>query len=179
MRHYGNQLSTIKQSHRWRGKFPPARAPAVGVYEGQHLALLATPGPGTRDRCMAERMPSLHKSEMGLRAEAARAERDRSTLASHLSIRPADLSQSLLVAVERAASKDADSMVALRLVVRSFTDTLKDAGTTPERVLIILKALIHKRSPLVSTPHASDWTGQLREKISTWCIEDYFREKTA
>jgi hypothetical protein len=146
---------------------------------------------------MAEEMPSLHKREMspakdaleapsrepasamGLSAEAARAELNPSTLASHLSIHPAEIGQCLLIAVEKAASKDAESMEALRLAVCSFTGALRDAGISPERVLIILKTVIHKRSLLVIAPHASDWTGQLREKISTWCIEEYFREKIA
>lgn len=146
---------------------------------------------------MAEEMPSLHEREMtpardaqgailsapgsalGLSAEAARAELNPSTVASHLSIHPAEIGQRLLLAVEKAASKDAESMEALRLAVCSFTGKLRDAGTTPEHVLIVLKAVIHKRSVLVVAPHASDWTGQLREKISTWCIEEYFREKIA
>jgi hypothetical protein len=146
---------------------------------------------------MAEEMPSLHEREMfpakdvlveeplqeplamGLSAEAAHAELHRSTVASHLSLHPAEIGQHLLLAVEKAASRDAESMEALRLAVCSFTAALRDAGTTPERVLIILKTVIHKRSLLVIAPHASDWTGQLREKISTWCIEEYFREKIA
>lgn len=119
---------------------------------------------------MAEEMPSLHKREMfpakdaleaplpehasamGLSAEAARAELNPSTLASHLSIHPAEIGQRLLIAVEKVASKDAESMEALRLAVCSFTGALRDAGTTPERVLIILKTVIHKRSVLVVAP---------------------------
>jgi hypothetical protein len=146
---------------------------------------------------MAEEMLSLQKHEMspakdalealsrkpasvmGLKEEAARAELNPSTLASNLSIHPAEFGQHLLIAVEKAASKDAESMEALRLAVCSFTGALRDAGTTPEGVLIILKTVIHKRGLLVIAPHASDWTGQLREKITTWCIEEYFSEKIA
>jgi len=101
-------------------------------------------------------------------------------VALQLAIPQPELCDRLRVAVEDAASRDAVSIEALRVAVRSFTVALRDAGTTPERVLIILKTVINNRSLPVIAPHASDWKGdQLREKISTWCIEEYFREKTA
>ncbi len=104
----------------------------------------------------------------------------RARVALQLAIPQPELCERLRVAVEETASRDAESIEALRLAVHSFTVALRDAGTTPERVLIILKTAIHKRSLLSIAPHASDWKGdQLREKISTWCIEEYFREKTA
>ncbi len=92
----------------------------------------------------------------------------------------AELCDRLRVAVEDAASRDADSMRALHNAVAEFTATLRDAGTTPEAVLIRLKSVINDRSFVEITPHASDWSGHhLRERMSTWCIEEFFREKTA
>ena len=91
-----------------------------------------------------------------------------------------DLCDRLRLAVERAANRDAASMAALRLAVRGFTVALRDEGTTPEAVLIILKTVITNRTLMTIAPHASDWRGdQLRERISTWCIEEYFSENTA
>jgi hypothetical protein len=56
---------------------------------------------------------------------------------------------------------------------------LRDIGTTPERVLIALKTVINNRSFIAIAPHASDWSGDdLREKVSTWCIEAFFRKDT-
>ncbi|MDQ6770756.1 MAG: hypothetical protein M3Z54_12300 [Gemmatimonadota bacterium] len=71
-------------------------------------------------------------------------------------------------------------MNALRVAVSSFTVALKTEGLTPEAVLILLKRVINNRSFLVIAPHVSDWTGDhLRETISTWCIKEFFREKSA
>ncbi len=50
----------------------------------------------------------------------------------------------------------------------------------PEAVLISLKAVINNRILVDGSPYAADWTGhQLREKISSWCIQEFFRQKTA
>jgi hypothetical protein len=46
----------------------------------------------------------------------------------------------------------ADSMETLRVAVCGFTAALRDAGTTPEGVLISLKTLINNRSPFLSLP---------------------------
>jgi hypothetical protein len=71
-------------------------------------------------------------------------------------------------------------MAALRLAVRGFAVALRDEGTTPEAVLIILKTVVTSRTLPTIAPHTSDWRGdQLRERISTWCIEEYFSETTA
>lgn len=91
-----------------------------------------------------------------------------------------ELCDRLRLAVVKAANRDAASMAALRVAVRGFTVALRDEGTTPEAVLIILKTVITNRTIMTIAPHASDWRGdQLRERISTWCIEEYFSENTA
>jgi hypothetical protein len=103
-----------------------------------------------------------------------------SALPSHLVIPPAELCQRLRSAVERAASRNAESMEALRAAVCGFTVALRDEGLTPEGVLVVLKTVVNNRSLLVIAPHVSDWNGdQLRERISTWCIKEYFRAKSA
>ena len=153
------------------------------------MALLATPCPNA-DGCMAEEMPSIHEREtcphvatlegtwrQPTSEESAKFYRGR--VALQLAIPEPELSERLRTAVGDAASRDAGSLEALRAAVCSFTAALRDAGTTPERVLIILKTVVRNRSfPVIA--HASDWRGdQLREKITTWCIEEYFSEKTA
>jgi hypothetical protein len=145
---------------------------------------------------MAEEMPSLHErvlssawetleakwrefaSAVGLSAEVASAELLPSAQGLHVAIPDGELCVRLRMAVEEAASRDADSMNALRLAVRSFTVALRDDGATPERALITLKTVIHNRDFLLIAPHASDWTGDLlRQKITTWSIEEFFRER--
>ncbi|MEP6507752.1 MAG: hypothetical protein ABJC63_05955 [Gemmatimonadales bacterium] len=72
-------------------------------------------------------------------------------------------------------------MAALKAAVGAFTSELRDEGTSPEHVLIALKTVIHNRSfPTIST-HPTEWASgsRLHEKISTWCIEEFFKEKTA
>jgi hypothetical protein len=139
---------------------------------------------------MAEDTPSIHEREICSQwailegswrqpTSEENAKFYRARVALQLAIPQRELCERLRVAVEDAASRSADSVEALRAAVCSFTASLRDAGTTPERVLIILKTVIRKRSLPVIAPHASDRRGQLREKISTWCIEEYFREKTA
>lgn len=105
---------------------------------------------------------------------------DRPQLALHLAISQLQLSDHLRSAVEEAATRNADSMKALHLAVREFTVALREEGIAPEQVLIALKTMVNNRSLIVIAPHLSDWRGDdLREKMSTWCIEEFFREKTA
>lgn len=86
-----------------------------------------------------------------------------------------ELSTRLREATERAAEKSAASMEALRLAVCAFTIALRDEGITPEAVLISLKAAIHKET-FLPLWQDSTWSGpHLRDTITTWCIEDYFR----
>jgi hypothetical protein len=82
-------------------------------------------------------------------------------------------------ALQNAAESDAESMRQLRLAITSFTVALRDIGTTPEHVLIALKTVINNRSLVADPPHLSDWSTQsLREKVSMWCIEEFFRIDT-
>ncbi len=113
-------------------------------------------------------------------ADAVVAELHQAALALQLAIPEAELCERVRRAVEDAAARDAGSMKELRLAVRSFTVALRDIGTSPEHVLIALKTVINNRTLLAIAPHASDWNGdELREKISTWCIKEYFRKRTA
>ena len=90
---------------------------------------------------------------------------------------PAELCDRLRLAVERAAVKNAESMEGLRAAVADFTIALREQGTTPEAVLISLKNVIHNRSLPLILPHPSDRnSASLRETISTWCIEEFFRD---
>ncbi len=131
------------------------------------MALLATPCQDA-DRRMSEKtrfiqLPT-HRVELALRSVEVQAE----------------LCERLRAAVAEAASRDASAMAALRVAVSSFTVALRSEGLTPEAVLIILKTVINNRSFLHIAPHASDWSGdQLRESISTWCIKEFFKEKSA
>ena len=94
---------------------------------------------------MAEEMPSLHERVMSsawetleasgqsphqqrVSVEVASAELHPSALGLHLAIPDGELCVRLRMAVEEAASRDADSMNALRLAVRSFTVALRDEG---------------------------------------------------
>ncbi|MDQ6770744.1 MAG: hypothetical protein M3Z54_12240 [Gemmatimonadota bacterium] len=96
-----------------------------------------------------------------------------------LAIPEAELCERLRAAVADAVAKDAASMMRLRAAVVSFTVALRDIGTTPERVLIALKAVINNRSFVAIAPHVSDSNGDaLRERVSTWCIEAFFRKDT-
>lgn len=107
------------------------------------------------------------KSASGLASDAEALQRQ--------SISQAELSNRLRVAIERAAEKSSESMEALRLAVCAFTVALRDEGITPEAVLVSLKAAIHYET-LSSLRHSSTWKGpRLRETITTWCIQDYFR----
>lgn len=83
--------------------------------------------------------------------------------------------------MEHAAERSSASMEALREAVREFTLTLKQEGTTPEHVLIALKNVIYNRSFPAIAIHPTEWASgtRLHEKISSWCIEEFFREKTA
>ena len=99
----------------------------------------------------------------------------------HVPVPPAEQCEKLRVAVEQAAERSAESMAALRVAVREFTVVLRDEGTTPEHVLISLKNVIYNRSFPAIAVHPTEWASgtRLHEKISTWCIEEFFSEKTA
>ena len=91
-----------------------------------------------------------------------------------------DLREQLRVAVDMAASRSADSMEVLRLAVRDYTVALRSAGSTPEAVLINLKRVVHEMSLPYIGSYGGDFRGRsLPEQINTWCIQEYFKEKTA
>lgn len=155
-------------------------------------ALLATPAPYA-DRCMRE-MRQDHEGEMFSQPYNTAASRATSSaiasrpvpafadvrdasLAPALVMPPAELCDGLYRAVYEAAGREAESMNKLRVAVRQFTIALRDIGTPPEHVLIALKAVVNNRSRVAIAPHVSDWNGDdLREKISTWCIHEFFAE---
>ena len=80
---------------------------------------------------------------------------------------------------ESIATAQRDDLI-LRLAVGRFTVALRDIGTTPERALIALKTVINNRSFVSIAPHISDWSGdELRQRVSTWCIEAFFRNEAS
>ena len=92
-------------------------------------------------------------------------------------IRAEELTLHLRGALVRAASKNSESMDALRLAVCVFTVALRDEGIAPETVLIRLKAAIRYET-LMPLWETSTWSGpHLHETVTTWCIKDYFSEK--
>ncbi len=93
-----------------------------------------------------------------------------------LAIPQAGICERLRKAVEVAALKDAESVDVLRKAVCDFTASLRDEGIQPEGVLISLKTMIQNRSIPPGIPASTDWNGsELREKVSTWSIEEFFR----
>ena len=93
---------------------------------------------------------------------------------------PEPLCDELYDALVRAASNNADSMQALRAAVRRFTLTLRGDGAKPEAVLISLKEIINCRVfPLAVWPEPNGNPNELRQKISSGSIEDYFSNQQA
>ena len=91
-----------------------------------------------------------------------------------------ELCEQLRLAVVASASRDAESMHTLHAAVTNFTVALRNAGTSAERVLIAIKTVINNRTLVVIAPHTSDWRGDtLRETISTWSIEEFYKEQSA
>ena len=114
------------------------------------------------------------KSATGLAADAESTELASSSFALQRAITEAELSEHLRQALCSAATRNADSMNALRLAVCAFTIALRDEGVTPEAVLISLKAAIQTET-LITLRDASSRRGpNLYERMTTWCIEDYF-----
>lgn len=86
----------------------------------------------------------------------------------------ADASMRVRLAVEKAASRDAAAMHALRIAVCEYTFALREEGLTPEIVLIKLKSLIDDRTRPQFTQRDARYGEGLRQNISTWCIKAYF-----
>ena len=109
----------------------------------------------------------------------ASADLEESSIALEQAIARSDLAVRLLSAIEDAASKDAIAMNALRIAVCEFTLALRDEGTTPEGALITLKSVINRKSLPNFVPHDSGTShNKLRENMSTWCIQAYFKQNT-
>jgi hypothetical protein len=86
----------------------------------------------------------------------------------------ADQSNRLRAAVVAAAANSAGSMAELRVAICTFTVARRGEGSSPEAVLIALKGVINAAT-FEPVWLLSSWNGdQLRQKISTWCIQDYF-----
>lgn len=100
-----------------------------------------------------------------------------SSLALHQAILRVTLTQRLHQAMEDAAARDAVSMEALRLAVCEFTIVLREEGSTPEATLILLKSAVNRKALPQMTAHGRDRRDHpLRETISSWCIEAYFKQ---
>lgn len=103
----------------------------------------------------------------------------RSIRALHLAVPSQEVCERVRRAVEEAATRDAQSIESLRLAVCEFTVSLRKEGTSPERVLVALKTLVNAGAGPVISRSLSDWSGYiLREKISSWCIDEYFRNRS-
>ena len=111
------------------------------------------------------------------RAEAACAELRQAASDMHL---PAPLCEELHAAVERAAERSTESMNDLRHAVAQFTVALKVGGATPEAVLIALKSVINSRTFPIPRDYILQTGGdELRQQISAWSIQEFFRETQA
>jgi hypothetical protein len=76
-----------------------------------------------------------------------------------------------------ARTRSAGSVRELRIALELFTVTFRDTGTTPEAVLILLKMVIEQRSTPGRTLRSEiELSPIIREQMSTWCIQDYFRK---
>ena len=90
-----------------------------------------------------------------------------------------EASEVLRIAVLAAATRSAGSIKELRIALELFTVTFRETGTSPEAVLVRLKKIIDQRSmPGITLRDRPELSHILREQMSTWCIQDYFRKKT-
>lgn len=129
---------------------------------------------------MADNPSFLHSSpvysDSAARAESACAELRRVAASLHL---PAPQCEELHSAVERAAERSTESMNHLRQAVAQFTAALRLEGATPEAVLIALKSVVNSRTfpSALHTPESNH--DDLRQLISAWSIQEFFRETQA
>jgi hypothetical protein len=85
--------------------------------------------------------------------------------------------EALRLAVLVAATRSAGSIKDLRIALEQFTVTFRELGTTPEGVLIRLKKIVEQRStPGLTLRSAIELSPIIREQMTTWCIQDYFRK---
>jgi len=81
-------------------------------------------------------------------------------------------------ALVQAATSSAGSLKELRVALDQFTLTFRATGTTPEAVLIRLRKVIDERSvPGLSIRPIDQLSPIIREQMSTWCIQEYFRKE--
>ena len=88
------------------------------------------------------------------------------------------LCEELLGAARNASTRNAASMKALRGAVGRFTAALKNDGAPPEAILVSIKSVVNSPVfPSIVSPSRDVNPERLRQLISTWCIEDMFRER--
>ncbi len=83
-------------------------------------------------------------------------------------------------ALLNASFADDVSMQELRMAVCEFTAELREDGITPEAILVSLKSVVSNRTvpPLLSP--TSEWSDlRMRDQISTWSIDEFFRSASA
>jgi hypothetical protein len=131
-----------------RGLTPTSREPTL-------LALLAAPSSRVNTRADAE--PPMPSSVVGA---------------------PLATSERLILAVVRAAREARTTTPELRDAVCDYVSELKERGYPPERVLVVVKALVAEagirkgRMPAVAA--SLDPETEIIERVVAWCIEDYF-----
>lgn len=119
------------------------------------------------------------QSSTSARAKAARDELRRLAYEKLQPVPPDDLCEALQQAVQKAAARSAESMLALQRAVREFTAALRSDGATPEAVLIALKAVINSRTfPVASSADNHD-AEELRQRISSWSIQEFFKTENS
>lgn len=145
------------------------------------MALLATPVfhgtvrmPEKATFASTSQQPSI-----SVRAATACDEVRRAAIAFKLPVPPTRECEELCVEVERAATASARSMNALRTAVERFTTALRHEGATPEEVLIVLKRVVNSRTfPSSAGSYNGEFGGEhIRQQISTWSIEEFFKEQ--
>lgn len=100
----------------------------------------------------------------------------RSVMEFQLPLPPTSVCEELYVQVERAATMSARSMKGLRLAVEHFAAALKKEGASPEATLIVLKKIINSRTFPTSSWYEGEIAGEeLRQQISTWAIDAFFK----
>lgn len=163
--------------HSFRGTAPGASGDAVFTHADEHLPkpppiVRRTYSPSVDEaiaelRALAEASATAACGDDSGEFEAARE-------IVTAEIAQADFSSRLRAAVVAAALSSAGSMAELRIAICAFTVARRNEGGTPEAVLIALKKVINAETFEPFTV-LSTWNGNhLHQKISTWCIEDYF-----
>ena len=118
--------------------------------------------------------------DISARSRETCAELRRAAIAMNHPLPPEPFCEQLHEAMERAANRSAESMNLLRDTVGRFTIALRDEGASPEAILIALKSVINSRTfPSVVSPSRDGTGDQLRQQISTWCIEEFFAGRQA